>query len=65
MADVVDMGRLKARIGDVMCLKSGGPRLTVAEDEGDDGVVTCVWFIDGGQSVNSRFHWRMLKKMEG
>ena len=31
------------RIGDVVRLKSGGPRMTVEEIE-EDEIVTCTWF---------------------
>jgi uncharacterized protein YodC (DUF2158 family) len=34
--------------GDVVCLKSGGPDMTVEAvlQAGDATIVTCVWFVD-------------------
>ena len=33
--------------GDVVCLKSGGPDMTIeAVQPGDAATVTCVWFVD-------------------
>lgn len=33
--------------GDVVCLKSGGPDMTIESVQtGDVTIVTCVWFVD-------------------
>jgi uncharacterized protein YodC (DUF2158 family) len=34
--------------GDVVCLKSGGPDMTIeaVQQIGDTASVTCVWFVD-------------------
>ena len=34
----------KLKIGDVVRLKSGGPKMTVAKPEDKYGQVKCVWF---------------------
>lgn len=38
--------------GDIVTLKSGGPKMTVAYD--DKGDITCQWF-DGGELKTARF----------
>lgn len=48
--------------GDVVKLKSGGPRMTV-ESHADDGKARCVWFV-GNKREDSDFNENILKKVE-
>jgi uncharacterized protein YodC (DUF2158 family) len=41
-------------VGDVVRLKSGGPKMTVVEATGD-GWVTCVWFNPDGKKDTGTF----------
>jgi uncharacterized protein YodC (DUF2158 family) len=47
--------------GDVVELKSGGPRMTVDNVEADDAVV-CVWFEKSGEKKLGAFRSVMLQK---
>lgn len=40
------------KVGDVVTLKSGGPKMTVSDKEGDD--FFCIWF-DGDQKKRDVF----------
>ena len=45
-----------ARQGDIVVLKSGGPRMTVTSRGADDkGFVFCRWFDEGGQLQGNKF----------
>lgn len=37
------------KVGDVVMLKSGGPKMTVLATEGEG--VRCVWFVKGGEEL--------------
>lgn len=53
-------------VGDVVELKSGGPKMTVRQI-GNNGLVYCVWFnVQGGVSTHGDFHFppEALKKVE-
>jgi uncharacterized protein YodC (DUF2158 family) len=45
--------------GDVVCLKSGGPRMTVAEAR-EDGMMRCLWFTTDHQLQNAWFSPKLL-----
>lgn len=45
--------------GDLVTLKSGGPKMTVESVSGDD--VNCVWFY-GSQYTRDTFPWEALSK---
>jgi len=47
--------------GDVVELKSGGPRMTVDNVEGEDAVV-CVWLDKNGEKKLGSFRSVMLQK---
>lgn len=50
--------RGSVKIGDVVQLKSGGPRMTVQQvaDNGSEKWVECVWFVQGDDRESARFH---------
>jgi len=53
----------KLEIGDVVRLKSGGPKMTVAKPEDEQGQVKCVWFVgDYGKLYFDYFLPGVLKK---
>ena len=59
------MSDIKA--GDVVELKSGGPRMTVesggpSPKEESEGCVCCIWFDDGECLQRAVFHAECLKK---
>lgn len=45
--------------GDVVLLKSGGPKMTVIEDDGD--TCECMWFDDKHQKKMDEFPTKLLK----
>ena len=45
-------------VGDVVRLKSGGPRMTI---EAVGGLVTCAWFTRGGHAKKNFFDLDMLE----
>lgn len=47
------------KIGDVVMLKSGGPRMTVSGPALDDGDFPCIWF-DFADKKFDTFHPEML-----
>ncbi len=49
-------------VGDVVCLRSGGPRMTV-DDTKDVGNVRCVWF-DGADTKFDLFNPAALTVVE-
>ncbi len=44
---------LMVTIGEVVILKSGGPRMTVDEFDDDVDTVHCHWFVDGQKKLES------------
>lgn len=58
------MNNIDFKVGDVVCLKSGGPSMTVEEIGeyfGTSGThVKCTWF-DGGKRMSEIFHPDTLK----
>ncbi|MDP1630207.1 MAG: DUF2158 domain-containing protein [Caulobacter sp.] len=50
---------MELEVGDVVMLKSGSARMTVAAIEGD--MAACVW-VDKGKSYRDRFELVTLKK---
>jgi uncharacterized protein YodC (DUF2158 family) len=50
---------MKFKLGDVVCLKSGGPDMTVFEIT-IDGYVTCQWFREWDQPREWTFEPEML-----
>jgi uncharacterized protein YodC (DUF2158 family) len=53
------------KVGDVVRLKSGGPKMTVSDV--DDDEITCKWFPEGDQSKvrEGEFYVVMLVAAEG
>jgi uncharacterized protein YodC (DUF2158 family) len=49
-------------IGDVVCLNSGGPEMTVKTIEGD--TVFCVWFDEDRKMQGSNFKAQTLTKSD-
>jgi uncharacterized protein YodC (DUF2158 family) len=56
------MARVKA--GDVVRLKSGGPKMTVVEVDVDGRVAICTWFDADGKLQGDRFPVEILRKAE-
>lgn len=53
----------KLEIGNVVRLKSGGPKMTVAKPEDEYGQVHCVWFVgDYNKLYFDDFSPSVLKK---
>ena len=52
---------MEFEVGDVVILKSGSARMTIAAVDGDMAV--CVW-VDKGKSYRDRFELVTLKKYE-
>jgi uncharacterized protein YodC (DUF2158 family) len=50
--------------GDVVELKSGGPKMTVEEVDEEAGGVFCTWFDEGNQPQQRNFIAATLKKAE-
>jgi len=44
-------------IGDVVRLKSGGPKMTVESFRSSDKQVICVWFVGEYDKAYSRLFW--------
>ena len=51
-------------IGDVVTLKSGGPKMTVMADLGN-GTFKCIWFNENAQTFIGDFPNLILKPVEG
>jgi uncharacterized protein YodC (DUF2158 family) len=49
---------LKLEVGDVVRLKSGGPKMCV---ESIGGLICCTWFTRGGHAKRSHFDLDMLE----
>lgn len=49
------------KVGDVVQLKSGGPKMTV--NEITDAAANCVWFV-GGSRESGIFHPSSLEKVQ-
>jgi uncharacterized protein YodC (DUF2158 family) len=49
------------KIGDVVELNSGGPKMTVAASPADDGTVLCIWFNNEGQPEKGHFPLEILR----
>jgi len=45
------------KIGDTVCLKSGGPIMTVVDTDSYDGkiIVTCAWFPSDNEEKQANF----------
>ena len=54
--EIADLNR-----GDVVCLISGGPRMTVAATYLATGFVDCVWFTQTGEMRRETFHVELLR----
>lgn len=58
------MAEKKLKIGDVVILKSGSPKMTVMHYE-SNGSVKCTWFYDGTSTFNVNTFWEeSLAKVE-
>lgn len=51
---------MQFKLGDVVRLKSGGPKMTVAEVT-NDGYIDCEWFADEGPTYGWLFEPEMLE----
>jgi len=56
------MGEFKP--GDLVCLKSGGPRMTVEGWDEDYQQFLCTWFNDDGSREYGRFAVETLEKVD-
>lgn len=57
---------MEFKIGDVVRMKSGGPRMTVS-GEADGGALTCRWFNQDGRKFDvqhASFKPEVLEKVE-
>lgn len=56
------MHGISFNVGDIVILKSGGPKMTVSyiEPHGDKGVVACTWIDDKGTVQEHDFKAVML-----
>lgn len=50
-------------VGDVVCLASGGPSMTVAKKRGD--IYVCQWFGDADVLQDAEFHRVCLRPTDG
>ncbi len=53
----------KFKVGDVVILKSGGPKMTVEDVEAGDTIV-CQWFVDGKKLEYGSFPADSLERAE-
>jgi len=54
----------KFETGDVVRLKSGGPKMTVQEiTQDEDEYIECIWFEEGNKMMDT-FHPDTLEKIE-
>lgn len=54
------------KIGDVVQLKSGGPKMTISSEKDErDGTVHCEWFDESGQLKAGRFKAQVLAPSAG
>ncbi|MCF0174263.1 MAG: DUF2158 domain-containing protein [Bacteroidales bacterium] len=50
--------------GDIVCLKSGGPKMTVMEESKIDGdMVRCIWFDEENNKLSGYFEPNTLVKL--
>lgn len=54
---------MEFEIGELVRLKSGGPKMTVDCRMADGQSVNCTWFDDGGKSHTKNFAVASLKKV--
>ena len=50
-------------VGDVVEIKSGGPKMTVSEVFSDDNIVMCIWYTDNEEHQTREFDPAVLKKV--
>lgn len=55
--------RTTFKIGEVVQLKSGGPKMTVSSGPLEDGDVACTWF-DGAKQMFGAFNPEMLIRVD-
>ena len=49
-------------VGDVVCLKSGGPEMTITDTGYDEGKVQCSWFAKNEEVKRDIFLPNVLEK---
>lgn len=49
------------KVGDIVILKSGGPKMTV-ETIQDEEFIVCIWFNEKQETHQKKFHQDLLKK---
>ena len=47
------------KLGDVVCVRSGGPKMTVGETR-EDGMIRCLWFTTDHQLQDAWFSPKLL-----
>jgi uncharacterized protein YodC (DUF2158 family) len=58
------MSESKFKVGDIVCLKSGGPSMTVCRvvaDDAESPTVDTIWFTSGGKESKSSFSEEWLE----